>query len=272
MPNSQAATIDLIAGCCARIEAVCAGLDDAGWHCPTALPAWDVQDVVAHLGSVEGMLIGRDEPPHQPAVMDHVRNPLGALNEGMVDRRRGWSGAEVLDEFREVAALRLDELRALDEEALARQVPSPRGGTMSQGDFLGMRLWDYFVHEMDICDALGLAFPVDTPAGRRVLDEMLSLLPRAVAKGGVGEGGVVVLELTDPLRRSAVAEVRDGRGRMPDTLAGEATLHLRASPAVFLRIGSGRREPGEAIAGGAVHVDGDTGLAAAVLAALNVVP
>ena len=126
MANSQAATIDAIAGCCARIEEVCAGLDDAGWHRPTALPAWDIQDVVAHLGSLEAMFLGRDEPPHQPAAVDHVRNPLGALNERMVDRRRSWSGAEVLDEFREVTALRLDELRALDEDGLARQVPSPQ--------------------------------------------------------------------------------------------------------------------------------------------------
>jgi putative sterol carrier protein len=57
-----------------------------------------------------------------------------------------------------------------------------------------------------------------------------------------------------------------------DAIAGEATLHLRASPGVFLRVGSGRRQPAEAIACGAVHVDGDPGLAAAVLAALNVVP
>jgi uncharacterized protein (TIGR03083 family) len=272
MANSQAATIDLIAGCCARIEAVCAGLDDAGWHRPTALPVWDVQDVVAHLGSLDAMFLGRDEPPHQPAVMDHVRNPLGVLNERLVDRRRSWSGAEVLDEFREVTALRLDALRALDEEALAREVPSPRGGTMAQSDLLGMRLWDYFVHETDIYEALGLVLPVDTLAGRRVLDEMLSLLPRAVARGGVPEGGLVVVELTDPVSTSAVAEVRDGRGRSLDTIAGEATLHLRASPGVFLRVGSGRRQPAEAITCGAVHVDGDPGLAAAVLAALNVVP
>ena len=29
---------------------MCSGLDDAGWHTPTALPVWDVQDVVAATG------------------------------------------------------------------------------------------------------------------------------------------------------------------------------------------------------------------------------
>ena len=272
MANSQAATIDAIAGCCASIEQTCAGLDDAGWHRPTALPAWDVQDVVAHLGSLEAMFLGRDEPPHEPAAVDHVRNPLGALNERMVDRRRSWSGAEVLDEFREVTALRLDELRALDEEGLARQVPSPTGGTVSQGAFLGIRLWDFVVHHMDICEALGVESPIDTPAGRRVLDEMLTLLPRAVGKGGTPEGTVVAVEIIEPLPRSAAAEMRDGRGRPADPAAGEATLHLRASPTAFLRVATGRRSPADAIAGGAIEVDGDTELAAAVLTAINVVP
>jgi uncharacterized protein (TIGR03083 family) len=272
MANSQAETIELIAGCCTRIEDICSGLDDAGWHTPTALPVWDIQDVVAHLASLEAMFMGRDEPSHEPAAVGHVRNPLGQFNERLVDRRRSWSGAEVLEEFSEVTALRLDELRALDEDGLARQVPSPRGGTMSQGDFLGVRLWDYFVHEMDIREALGLELPIDTPMGRRVLDEMLELLPRAVAKGGVRDGGVVAVEITGQLARSGAAEVRDGRGRLVDPKTGEATLHLRASPATFLRVGMGRRAPVEAITGGAIEVDGDPQLAAAVLTALNVVP
>ena len=66
--------------------------------------------------------------------------------------------------------------------------------------------------------------------------------------------------------------MRDGRGRLVDPSAGEATLHLRASPATFLLVGAGRRPPVEAIEGGAIEVDGDPQLAAAVLTALNVVP
>jgi hypothetical protein len=37
-------------------------------------------------------------------------------------------------------------------------------------------------------------------------------------------------------------------------------------------VGAGRRTPVESIAGGAIEVDGDADLAAAVLTALNVVP
>ncbi len=272
MSNSEAATIDAIAGCCARIEAMCAALDEAGWHRPTALPGWDVQDVVAHLGSLEAMFLGRDEEHHQPPAAEHVRNPLGALNERLVDRRRGWPGAAVLAEFREVTALRLTQLRALDENQLAEEVPSPRGGVIPQGRFLGVRLWDFEVHDMDITEALGLPLAVDNPASQRVLDEMLSLLPRAVAKGGIAEGDVVTVEITEPLPRSASAVVREGRGHVVDAAVGEAALHLRASPTAFLRVGSGRRPPAEAIAAGVIEVDGDAAAAAALLTAINVVP
>jgi uncharacterized protein (TIGR03083 family) len=271
--NGQEATIQAIAGCCARIEAMCANLDEASWHRPTALPAWDVQDVVAHLGSLEGMLLGRDEPPHEPRVTGHVRNPLGALNERMVDRRRSWSAAEVLDEFRETTALRLDELRALDEAELDRQVPSPTGGTVAERAFLGIRLWDFVVHDADIADALGLVPDLDSPAARRVVDEMLLLLPRAAAKGGAQEGDVVTLTLTEPLPRTVTVRVDGGRAVPADPATAEkATLHLRASPTVFLRVGAGRLDPGAAIAAGDLEADGDRGLAARVLTAINVVP
>ncbi len=274
MANSQAPTIDAIAGCCARIDAMCAGLDEAGWHRPTALPAWDVKDVVAHLGSLEAMLLGREEPAHEPAGIAHVRNPLGHLNERMVDRRRSWSGADVLAEFRETTGLRLEQLRNLDEAALADEVPSPRGGVVGQGDFIAIRLWDYVVHELDIGEALGLdqEAAVDTPSARRVLDEMLMLLPRGAGKGGVAEGETVVLDIGPPLPRCTAAIVQAGRGVPADPAAGEATLHLRASPAVFLRVASGRRDGATAIACCEVVVDGDAELAARILTAMNVIP
>ena len=274
MANSQAATIDAIAGCCASIEQTCAGLDDAGWHRPTALPAWDVQDVVAHLGSLEAMLLGRAEPAHEPAGIAHVRNPLGHLNERMVDRRRSWSGAEVLAEFRETTGLRLEQLRNLDEAELAHEVPSPRGGVVRQGDFIGIRLWDYVVHDLDIREALGLDLEaaVDTPSGRQVLDELLMLLPRGVAKGGAVEGTCVALDIGPPLPRSAAARVEAGRGVPADLAAGEAALHLRASPAVFMRVASGRRDGARAIGCGDVVVEGDADLAARILTAINVIP
>ena len=75
-----------------------------------------------------------------------------------------------------------------------------------------------------------------------------------------------------PLPRSASALARGGRGQPVSVAAGEAALHLRASPTVFLRVGAGRRVPAEAINAGAIEVEGDREIAASLLTALNVVP
>jgi uncharacterized protein (TIGR03083 family) len=272
MANSETTTIDTIAESCARIEQVCSGLDEDGWHRPTSLPVWDVQDVVAHLGSLEALLLERDEPTHHASATAHVRNPLGELNERMVDRRRSWPGARVLDEFRDVTTVRLEQLRALDEAGLDREVLAPNGRMVPLRAFLGIRLWDYLVHELDICAALDQPLPLNTTAARRVLDEMLLLLPRAAGKAGAPEGTTVLLEIGDPLPRSAAARIDGGRGVPMDPAAGEASLHLRASPAAFLMVGSGRQSADDAIASGAVEVTGDAELAARTLTLINVVP
>jgi uncharacterized protein (TIGR03083 family) len=232
-----------------------------------------VQDVVAHLGSLEAMFLGRSEPGHRAADLTHVRNPLGELNEHLVDRRRGWTATAVLDEFRETTQARIDQLRALDETGLDREVPSPTGGMVPLRDFLGTRAWDYFVHELDIAAALGAALPLDTPAAELVLDDILRLVPRAAAKAGVAEGATVVVEVLPPLARTTAAKVAGGRGAVADPpAAGEATLHLRASPAAFMLVTTGRRRPDDAIAGGEIDVAGDVQLAQSLLARLNVVP
>ncbi len=272
MANSEETTIDAIGGCCARIDAMCADLDEREWHRPTALPAWDVQDVVAHLGSLEAMLLGRDEPPHEASTTAHVRNELGALNERMVDRRRSWSGAEVLEEFRETTALRIAELAALDEAGLDGEVRAPTRGMVPQRSLLGIRLWDFLVHEMDIAEALGVEPDVTSTAAQRVLGEMLLLLPRAVAKGGATPGTVVAVTVTEPLPRALAIRMDGGRAALTDIAAEEATLHLRASPTVFLRVGAGRRPAEAAIVAGDIDVEGDRDLATHLLAALNVVP
>lgn len=273
MANSASGTIDAIEGSRDRIAGVCAGLDAAGWHRATPLPVWDVQDVVAHLASLEGVLLGRAEPAHEAAEVGHARNPLGVFNEHLVDRRRSWTGAQVLEEFREVTDRRLQDLRDLDEGGLDVEVLAPNGRMVPLRDFLGIRVWDYFVHELDIAVALGLPLPIDTPAGRRVLDELLGLAPRALAKAGAADGTVLVIELGGPLPRVAAARVDAGRGSAIDpAAAGEAALHLRASPAAFLLTATGRRAPEEAIEAGDVNVAGDGELARHVLARLNVLP
>jgi uncharacterized protein (TIGR03083 family) len=273
MAHSEAATVAAIRECRDQIASMCSPLSVSQWKAPTALPGWDVQDVVAHLGSLDGLLLGRAEPPHDgvaPA-SPWVRNPLGELNEALVDRRRAWSPAEVLAEFRETSELRLQHLEALTEADLEVDVAAPSGGTVPQRRFLGIRLWDFVVHELDIAEALGDEARVDSPGATRVLDEMTFLLPRALGKARAAEGTAVLIEFDTPGRVMA-ARVVNGRAVLADVAAEEAALHLRASPAAFLRVATGRQDPASAVEGGGVAVTGDPHLAVAVLMGFNVVP
>lgn len=273
MGHSEAATLAALRECRDQVVALCTPLDEVQWHAATALPGWDVQDVVAHLGSLEGMLLGRAEPETPGAVREwtHVRNPLGQLNEAMVDRRRAWSAAEVFDEFRETSELRLEQLGGLSEDDLDAAVPAPDGSTVPQRRFLGIRLWDYVLHEMDIADALGREPRVESPGAEQVLSEMAFLLPRALGRSGATEGTTVRIDLGPPGRTMA-ARIENGRGVAADVATGEAALHLRASPAAFLRVATGRRPAADAVESGDVEVTGVGALAAAVLKRFNVIP
>lgn len=271
--NSAAPTLDIISGSRDRILATCTGLDADDWHRATPLPVWDVKDVVAHLGSLEALLLGRDEPPHTARALGHVRNPLGELNEQLVDRRRGWPEDAVLEEFRETTAARLEHLRALDEPGLDEKVMAPDGRMVPLRDFLGIRVWDYFTHELDIAAALDRPLPLDTSAAQLVLGQALMLTPRAAAKAGMADGETVVIDVGGPEPRIGAARVEGGRAVPTEPrAAGEATLHLRASPAAFALVATGRRSAEDAISRGDIIVSGDAGLAARVLDKLNVVP
>src|SRR5438105_387601 len=82
----------------------------------------------------------------------------------------------------------------------------------------------------------------DTAAAARVLDLVLSWLPRAVAKSGVPDGGAAVIQVTGPIPRTAAAAVRGERGEAGDPPASPALL-VSAPIAPFLRVACGRWLP-----------------------------
>ena len=87
------------------IDALMTEVPEAGWKTPTALPGWCVHDVVAHVIGTERMLAGCRHRTSTCRRFDHVRNPIGVLNECWVrhlsrrDRVR-----DVLTRFRDVTA------------------------------------------------------------------------------------------------------------------------------------------------------------------------
>lgn len=97
----------------------------------------------------EARALGRPAPRHEPGPLPHVKNEMGRANEAGVDAHRAMSGAAVLDEFRQVTAERLAQLRRLTPGDLAAQTATPAGpGTVA--DLLTLRVMDSWSHEQDI--------------------------------------------------------------------------------------------------------------------------
>lgn len=242
------------------IDRLLDGLPDAAWKSPTPLPGWCVHDVVAHIIGTESMLQGIPTPESDVDVttLDHVRNPIGELNECWVRHLSGETGADVLDRFRSVIAERRGALRAMSDEEWNAPTITPAGPD-SYGRFMRIRIFDCWIHEQDIREALSLPSSdaeLAGPAARQALDEMAASLGFVVGKKGKApDGSRVELELTGPLSRTIRVAV-DGRARLVDDFGEvDATTVVRLDGLQFTRLGGGR--PLATARSTAIEFDGD---------------
>lgn len=176
---------------------LCAGLVDEQWHAPTPCPGWDVADVVAHMGDVDGFLTGQPRPDRQPDWdrLPHVRNDVGRFTETGVDARRGAPPEQLLAELRELAAARRAQLDALPVDA---EVLSPFGRPTTLERLIRMRTFDLWAHEQDIRAALGLDGGWDTDGAVVSYQQMTRALLALWPQVGAPERAVVHLRVTGP--------------------------------------------------------------------------
>lgn len=225
------------------IERLVADMSDDHWAAPTPLPGWCVGDVVAHIIGTESMLQGVPTPEVDVAGLDHVRNPIGEMNESWIRSLRGESAADVLERYRRVTAERREVLSAMAEDAWNAQGFTP-AGLDSYGRFMRIRTFDCWMHEQDIRDAVARP-PSDaelaTPAAVLALDEMAASMGFVVGKkGGAPEGARVAIELTGVLSRTIRVTV-DGRAAVVDDFGGaDATTVIRLDGLQFTKLAGGR--------------------------------
>jgi uncharacterized protein (TIGR03083 family) len=239
---------DVLAGVFASWDAIAALLADLTadeWRTATALPGWDVHDVVAHMVGTESMLLGlaTPEPDVDLATVDHVRNFVGEMNEPWVRFLRPESGAQLLERFRDVTAQRRAALAAIAIEEWNAPTQTPAGPD-SYGRFMRIRAFDCWMHEQDIRAALGRAPSAAQLVGadaRQSLDEMAACMSFVVGKKGQApEGSRVLLELTGPLSREIRVAV-DGRAALVEDFGGaEPTTVVTLDGLQFTRLAGGR--------------------------------
>lgn len=237
---------DVLAGLFASwdaIDALLAGLTAEQWQAPTELPGWTVHDVVAHVVGTEMMLSGTPLPEVDVASRDYVHNEIGALNERWVEHLRSKSPDQMLALFREVAAQRKATLTAMTPEEWNTVTLTPAGPD-SYGRFMRVRVFDCWVHEHDIRDALSLQAGDDAYDGadaRLALDEMEASMGFVMAKkGGAPDGSRIELTLTGPVSRT-IRVLVDGRARVVPDFGGQLpTASITLDGRQFVRLAGGR--------------------------------
>jgi uncharacterized protein (TIGR03083 family) len=252
------------------LDRLLTGLSEQQWQTPTPLPGWTVHNVVAHVIGTESVLHGISTPDADIDVstLVHVRNDVGVANECWVRHLSAESGADLHQRFRTLIADRRKRLSdmAIDDWNAPTLTPV---GPDSYGRFMRVRVFDCWMHEHDIRDALdkpASEAELAGPEARLTLDEMATSMGFVVGKlGKAPDGSRVAIELTGPLART-IRVVVDGRARLVEDFGGlEPTATIRADGVLFTRLAGGRADTAD----GGVELSGDKDVAARIVEHLN---
>lgn len=251
----------------ASIDDVLSGLSEEEWKRATPLPGWSVQDNVAHIVGTESMLDGAANPDIEidRDAVTYVRNDIGEFNETWVQSLRGAAPIDVLARFREVTERRLATLDTMSQDEWDAESFTPAGPD-TFGRFMQIRVFDCWLHEQDIRDAVGRpgnesGLPVEV-----TLDEMTTAMGFVVGKKAAVPAGVsVTFALTD--QGSVVREIHVAvgeRARVVDALDRPPDVTLTMPVGVMTRRCAGRVAPDELRE--EIVVEGDAEIAERVLA------
>src|SRR5579862_8337439 len=195
----------------------CEDLHPDAWELSTDCPGWSVRDHLSHLIGTELSLLGEKAPPAPDPMPVYVKNPIGEGNEAWINARRATPGTEILEEFVEVTARRLAELRSFDDARWDVVGWSPIGQAPYR-DYMRIRIFDSWVHGQDVRMAVG------RPGDRFGQGESVSLdrvalgMPFVVGrKVAPPDGASVVFDVTGPLARTLVIVMDGGRAGVADT-------------------------------------------------------
>lgn len=251
----------------ASLDELLGGLTGDQWRLASPLPGWSVQDNVSHIVGTEAMLAGEPGPDVNidRDVNDHVRNDIGAFNEQWVESLRAVAPHEVLSKFRELTAARLAALEQMSVDEWNAESFTPAGKD-TFGRFMQIRVFDCWLHEQDIRDAVGRPGHETGLAVEVVLDEMATALGFVVGKkASASAGQSVTFALTDggAVVREVHVEVGERAAVVP-ALSGPATVTLTMPIGVMTRRCAGRVGPDDLL--DQVVIDGDLSLASSILA------
>ncbi|GAB90540.1 maleylpyruvate isomerase family mycothiol-dependent enzyme [Gordonia rhizosphera] len=262
--------VDALTAQWAVMDPLVSGLSDAQWSGPSILPGWTVADIVAHIIGTESMLAGRDVAAERDlGALEHVRNPIGEFNEKWLDHFRGSSRADVMAAYREVVSVRTEALSTISQEEFDAEAMTPAGRD-TYGRFMRVRIFDCWMHEIDIRDSTDGSAPTLVGPAALALDEIAASLPFVVGKRAQAPSGSAILIRIGGLVPRELRIVVAERARAVDELPGgdeSADVVLTLDALDLARLAGGRRsaDPGR------VEIAGDRAIGDAIVAHLNYV-
>lgn len=263
--------IDLLETEWRAIADLCAELEEVDWDRPTECPGWTVRDNLSHIVGTERMLLG-DQPPELPeGDYPHVRDAIGEFNERWVEASRARPGPEILAEFRDVTARRLDMLRAMTTEDFDQVGFTPIG----EGPyrlFMQIRVFDCWTHEQDMRSATGRSGHLEGPIAEHSVRWLTRGMPMVVGKRAAAEEGASVVFAIDGPAGVVLPVVVDGRAAAVDEVPADPTVTIHLDVQAFTRLASGRWSASRVLEEERVGFDGDEELGRRVIGAMTVVP
>ena len=237
--------------CYDAIESLAARMDDARWHAQSLCPDWDMRGVITHLGMMERVMTGwlpesaDDVPP-----LDRV----GPYHEEMAALDNAAFAARV----DEIFTARRADLARLTEADLARRSWTPIG-PRGYGEFLKIRIFDFWVHERDVSTPLGWPSDDDGPRAEIAFSQVADSIGYIVGKRiGLPDGAGIVFHLTGPVKRD-LSVVVDGRARAVDHI-DHPDVELTTDTVTFIQLAAGRIDPQRQIDAGLVTWTGNAQL------------
>ena len=245
------------------------GLSKERWATPTECPGWNVADQLVHIIGIERQIEGETPPSGDVGALAHVKNPIGEWNEQWILSRRPAGGDKARDEFIEVTQRRLRSLNAATAEDFASLTWTPVG-ERPMAEMLKIRLFDSFMHELDIRRALGMEPEPDALGEQVSIERALLAIPGALGRSNLLKTGEsLIVDLVDRPQLEHSWANQDGR-----VVGAEGTVRSRISlPAqVLLLRFCGRISTEVALGSPGVEISGDAAVMRDFFDAINVVP
>ncbi|RFU87105.1 maleylpyruvate isomerase family mycothiol-dependent enzyme [Streptomyces triticagri] len=247
-------------------------LAEGEWNWATPCPGWSVRDLVSHVIGLDCEMLGDPRPIHTlPRDLYHVQTEIQRYMEMQVDIRRHHTAPEMTSELEYTIIRRSRQLRneTRDPGTLVR---GPLGSEETLESATRRRAFDVWVHEQDLRTTLNKPGNLDSPGALVTRDELLTYLPKVVAKrASAPANSAVVFDVQGPLEFLRTVRIdADGRGTIDSAPSLGPAVTISTDWETFFKLACGRVKLSSVT--DRIKAEGDQDLARAILERFSITP